>query len=125
MRTMWVSKRSSDTCKTQMHYARKGVVTEEMAYIAAREQVAPQLVRAEGARGRLVTPANVNHTNLEPMGIGIALGCKVNANIGNSAVTSDAAGELRKLEVAVKHGADTVMDLSTGGDIDGIRAEIL
>jgi phosphomethylpyrimidine synthase len=108
-----------------MHYARKGVVTEEMAYIAAREQVEATLVRDEVARGRLVIPANVNHTNLEPMGIGIALGCKVNANIGNSAVTSDIDGELRKLRVALKHGADTVMDLSTGGDIDRIRGEIV
>ena len=108
-----------------MHYARKGIVTEEMAYIGARERVEGTLVRDEVARGRLVIPANVNHRNLEPMGIGIALACKVNANIGNSAVTSDAEGELRKLRVAVKHGADTVMDLSTGGDIDRIRAEII
>jgi phosphomethylpyrimidine synthase len=122
---MWVSKRANDPCKTQMHYARKGVVTEEMAYIAVRERVEPALVRDEVARGRLVIPANVHHECLEPMGIGIALGCKVNANIGNSAVLGDAEGELRKLSVAVKHGADTVMDLSTGGDIDGIRAEIL
>ncbi len=122
---MWVSRRSSDPCKTQMHYARRGVVTEEMAYIAVRERIEGALVRDEVARGRLVIPANVNHVNLEPMGIGIALGCKVNANIGNSAVTSDAEGELRKLRVAVKHGADTVMDLSTGGDIDRIRAEII
>jgi phosphomethylpyrimidine synthase len=122
---MWVSKRSNDHCKTQMHYARKGVITEEMAYVATREKVEPALVQSEVARGRLVIPANVNHANLEPMGIGIALGCKVNANIGNSAVTGDAEGELRKLHVAVKHGADTVMDLSTGGDIDGIRGEII
>jgi phosphomethylpyrimidine synthase len=108
-----------------MHYARKGVVTEEMAYIGARERVEGTLIRDEVAQGRLVIPANVNHGNLEPMGIGIALACKVNANIGNSAVTSDADGELRKLRVAVKHGADTVMDLSTGGDIDRIRAEII
>ncbi len=108
-----------------MHYARKGVVTEEMAHIAVRERVEGALVRDEVARGRLVIPANVNHSNLEPMGIGIALSCKVNANIGNSAVTSDAEGELRKLRVAVKHGADTVMDLSTGGDIDRIRGEII
>jgi phosphomethylpyrimidine synthase len=108
-----------------MHYARKGIVTEEMAYIAARERLDAALVRDEVARGRLVIPANVNHTNLEPMGIGIALGCKVNANIGNSAVTSDIEGELRKLRVALKHGADTVMDLSTGGDIDRIRGEIV
>jgi phosphomethylpyrimidine synthase len=108
-----------------MHYARQGQVTEEMAYIAAREKVEPALVRDEVARGRLVIPANVNHTNLEPMGIGIALACKVNANIGNSAVTSDVDGELRKLEVSLKYGADTVMDLSTGGDIDRIRSAII
>ena len=125
MRTDWVGKRAQDRCVTQMHYARKGVVTEEMAFVAARERVEPELVRAEVARGRMVIPANVRHTNLEPMGIGIALACKVNANIGNSAVTSDADGELRKLRVALKHGADTVMDLSTGGDIDRIRAEII
>ena len=108
-----------------MHYARLGVVTEEMAYVAERERVAPALVRDEVARGRLVIPANVNHSNLEPMGIGIALSCKVNANIGNSAVTSDVDGELRKLSVALKYGADTVMDLSTGGDIDRIRGAIV
>jgi phosphomethylpyrimidine synthase len=125
MRTLWVSKRSSDHCRTQMHYARKGLVTEEMAYVATRERMPATVVRDEVARGRLVIPANVNHPNLEPMGIGVALSCKVNANIGNSAVTSDAEGELRKLRVALKHGADTVMDLSTGGDIDRIRGEIV
>jgi phosphomethylpyrimidine synthase len=124
LRTPWVAKRSG-ACVTQMHYARKGLVTEEMEYVARREKVEPELVRAEVARGRLVIPANVNHANLEPMGIGIALSCKVNANIGNSAVTSDASGELRKLEVSLKYGADTVMDLSTGGDIDGIRRAII
>jgi phosphomethylpyrimidine synthase len=108
-----------------MHYARAGVVTEEMAYVAERERVQPTVVRDEVARGRLVIPANVNHTNLQPMGIGIALSCKVNANIGNSAVLSDVDGELRKLRVALKYGADTVMDLSTGGDIDKIRQAIV
>ncbi|MGH7271720.1 MAG: phosphomethylpyrimidine synthase ThiC, partial [Polyangiaceae bacterium] len=125
MRTEWVSKRAADGCKTQMRYARRGLITEEMAFIAAVERVAPEHVRSEVARGRLVIPANVVHKNLAPMGIGIALSCKVNANIGNSAVTGDAAGELGKLRVALKHGADTVMDLSTGGDIDRIRAEII
>jgi len=124
-RQQWVAKRQSDRVKTQMHYARRGIVTEEMAYVAERERVDPALVRDEVARGRLVIPANVNHTNLEPMGIGIALGCKVNANIGNSAVTSDVDGEIRKLNVALKYGADTVMDLSTGGDIDRIRSAII
>ena len=125
MRTEWVSRRAGDRTKTQMHYARQGITTEEMAYVAARERVEPTLVRDEVARGRLVIPANVNHTNLEPMGIGIALGCKVNANIGNSAVTSDVEGELRKLRISLRYGADTVMDLSTGGDIDVIRAAII
>jgi phosphomethylpyrimidine synthase len=108
-----------------MHYARKGVVTEEMRYVAEREKVDAELVRTEIARGRLIIPANIQHECLEPMGIGIALTCKVNANIGNSAVTSEVGKELRKLEVSLKYGADTVMDLSTGGDIDGIRAAIL
>ncbi|HEY1693168.1 MAG TPA: phosphomethylpyrimidine synthase ThiC [Polyangiaceae bacterium] len=125
MRSEWVARRAGDRTKTQMHYARQGVVTEEMAYVGAREKVEPTLVRDEVARGRMVIPANVAHANLEPMGIGIALACKVNANIGNSQVTSDVEGEIRKLKVSLKYGADTVMDLSTGGDIDVIRAAIL
>ncbi len=125
MRTEWVSKRSGDRVKTQMHYARRGLVTEEMAFVASRERVEPGTVRDEVARGRLVIPANVNHANLEPTGIGVALSCKVNANIGNSAVTSDVDAELRKLSISLKYGADTVMDLSTGGDIDSIRAAIV
>jgi phosphomethylpyrimidine synthase len=125
MRTEWVSRRAGDRNKTQMHYARTGVLTEEMTYVAERERLEPELVRSEVARGRLVIPANVNHRNLEPMGIGVALSCKVNANIGNSAVTSDIDGEIDKLCVALKYGADTVMDLSTGGDIDRIRAAIV
>jgi phosphomethylpyrimidine synthase len=125
MRTEWTRSRAGQTNVTQMHYARKGVVTEEMLYVAERERVAPEVIRSEIARGRLIIPANIRHTNLEPMGIGIALSCKVNANIGNSAVTSDVKKELRKLEVSLKYGADTVMDLSTGGDIDGIRKAII
>jgi phosphomethylpyrimidine synthase len=108
-----------------MHYARKGIITEEMAYVAQREKVEAELIRSEIARGRLIIPANIRHTNLEPMGIGIALACKVNANIGSSAVTSDVEKELRKLAISLKHGADTVMDLSTGGDIDNIRQAII
>jgi len=125
LRTEWVQKRASSPNQTQMHFARKGIVTEEMEFVARREQLSPELVRSEVARGRMVIPANVNHTNLEPMAIGIASLCKVNANIGNSAVVSDVKGELEKLAVCLKHGADTVMDLSTGGDIDGIRKDIL
>ena len=125
MRTNWVAKRENDKIRTQMHYARQGVVTEEMHYVAKREKLAPETVRAEVARGRMIIPANINHTNLEPMCIGVASACKINANIGNSAVTSDAAGELEKLAYSVKYGADTVMDLSTGGDIPGIRKAII
>src|SRR5688572_3826059 len=120
MRQDWIAKRLGKEARgnvTQLRLARRGVVTEEMAHVAAREKLAPELVREEVARGRMIIPANVNHPELEPMAIGIASRCKVNANIGNSAVTSGAAEELAKLRVAVRHGADTVMDLSTGGDI--------
>jgi len=125
LRSEWVRKRETSTIKTQMHFARKGIVTEEMEYVARREKLEPELVRSEVARGRMVIPANVMHQNLEPMAIGIAALCKVNANIGNSQTTSDASGELEKLRFALKYGADTVMDLSTGGDIDGIRKAII
>ncbi|HEX7666294.1 MAG TPA: phosphomethylpyrimidine synthase ThiC [Polyangiaceae bacterium] len=125
MRTEWVAKRQGHANKSQMHYARQGLLTEEMAYVATREQLDAKLVMSEVARGRMVIPANVNHTNLEPMGIGIATLCKVNANIGSSAVVSDVNKELRKLEISIKYGADTVMDLSTGGDIDGIRRTLI
>jgi phosphomethylpyrimidine synthase len=108
-----------------MHYARKGMVTEEMEYVARREKLAPELVRDEVARGRMIIPANIHHTNLEPMAIGVASKCKINSNIGNSAVTSDIEGELEKLRYSVKYGADTVMDLSTGGDIPAIRKAII
>ena len=110
---------------TQMHYARKGVVTPEMARVAEREEVAPELIRDEVGRGRMVIPANVHHASLDPMAIGINARCKINANIGNSSVHSDIKGELEKLHMAVHHGADTVMDLSTGGGIDEIRAAII
>lgn len=117
--------RTGDTNMSQMHFARKGLITEEMAYVAKREQLAPDLVRDEIAAGRLIIPANVNHPELEPMAIGVASKCKVNANIGNSAVTSNIDEELRKLHMAVQFGADTVMDLSTGGEIPEIRDAIL
>src|SRR5215475_13367809 len=117
MRTEWVAKRENDTIRTQMHYARQGIITEEMLYVAKREHLAPEVVRSEVAQGRMIIPANIHHTNLEPMCIGVASKCKINSNIGNSAVISDIAGELEKLEYSVKYGANTVMDLSTGGDI--------
>src|SRR6059058_5565311 len=89
MRTEWVAKRKDDPVRTQMYYARKCVVTEEMAFVAQREKLTPELVRSEVARGRMIIPANVHHTNLEPMCIGVASKCKINANIGNSATTSN------------------------------------
>ena len=116
---------SSTENVTQMHFARQGLVTDAMRFIGEKERVDPDLIRAEVARGRLVIPSNIHHTSLEPMGIGLALACKINANIGNSAVSSDVEEELRKLDTAVSLGADTVMDLSTGGNIDGIREAIL
>src|SRR5579884_3830871 len=125
MRTEWLEKRRNDPIRTQMHYARKGIVTEEMEYVARREKLDAETVRSEVARGRMIIPANVHHVNLEPMCIGVASVCKVNANIGNSAVTSDLDGELEKLRYAIKYGADTVMDLSTGGDIPNIRKHII
>jgi phosphomethylpyrimidine synthase len=115
------------TCNTQMYLARQGVITDQMKRVAEREELAPEVVRHEVARGRLVIPANVHHLakRLDPMGIGKVARVKINANIGNSAVTSDIAGELEKLHHAVHYGADTVMDLSTGGDIDAIRQAIV
>jgi phosphomethylpyrimidine synthase len=125
MRSEWVAKRSGDAVKTQLRYARQGIVTEEMMCVARSEQLRPELIRSEVARGRMVIPANVRHTNLEPMAIGIASRCKINANIGNSAVTSNIDEELEKLRYSVKYGADTVMDLSTGGDLAAIRTAII
>jgi phosphomethylpyrimidine synthase len=125
MRTQWVEKRGSDAVRTQMHYARKGLITEEMEYVARREKVSPALIRDEVARGRMIIPANIRHTNLEPMAIGVESKCKINANIGNSATTSNIDEELEKLRYSVKFGADTVMDLSTGGDIPEIRKAII
>jgi phosphomethylpyrimidine synthase len=125
MRTEWVEKRKNDAVRTQLHYARQGVITEEMNFVARRENLSPDVVRAEVARGRMIIPANIHHTNLEPMCIGVASSCKINSNIGNSATTSNIDEELEKLRYSVKYGADTVMDLSTGGDIPRIRQAII
>jgi phosphomethylpyrimidine synthase len=125
MRANWIERRRGQKNVTQMHYARAGVVTEEMEHVARRERLPAQLIRDEVARGRMIIPANVMHPELEPMAIGIASKCKINANIGNSAVLSDVEGELVKLRACLQHGADTVMDLSTGGDIPHIRDVLL
>lgn len=112
---------------TQLESARRGIVTPEMEYVASREGLEAETIRDEVARGRMVIPANKVHLTkrLEAMCIGIAARTKINANIGNSAVTSDIDGELEKLHTAVHFGADTVMDLSTGRDIDTIRQAII
>jgi phosphomethylpyrimidine synthase len=125
MRAEWIAKRRGRANQSQMQLAREGIISEEMARVAAREKLPPELIRDEVARGRMVIPANVRHPELDPLGIGIAACCKINANIGNSAVTSDAKHELEKLALCLKHGADTVMDLSTGGSIPQIREAII
>jgi phosphomethylpyrimidine synthase len=125
MRSDWLKTRSGDAIPTQLRYARQNIITEEMRFVAEREQLEAETIRAEIARGRLIIPANIHHENLEPMCIGVASKCKINANIGNSAIISHVEDELEKLHVAVHYGADTVMDLSTGGDIPGIRKAIL
>ncbi|HZD03848.1 MAG TPA: phosphomethylpyrimidine synthase ThiC, partial [Longimicrobiales bacterium] len=112
-------------CVTQMHYARRGEITPEMEFIALREGMEPELVRSEVARGRAIIPANINHPELEPMVIGRGFKVKINANIGNSAVTSSIEEEVDKLRWATLWGADTVMDLSTGKNIHQTRQWIL
>jgi phosphomethylpyrimidine synthase len=125
IRKPWLERRSGDATPTQLYYARRGLVTEEMAYIAERESCDPELVRSEVARGRAIIPANVHHPELEPMIIGTKFRVKVNANIGSSATTSSIAEEVEKLDWAVRWGADTVMDLSTGRQIHATREAIL
>jgi phosphomethylpyrimidine synthase len=110
---------------TQMHYARRGEVTPEMEFVALREGVSPEVVRQEVARGRAIIPANVNHPEAEPMIIGRNFLVKVNANIGNSAVASSIEAEVEKMTWAIRWGADTVMDLSTGRNIHETREWIL
>src|SRR3982750_4181787 len=113
--------------RTQMPYARRGEITSAMRFVAEREELAPETIRDEIAIGRLIIPANIHHlaAALEPMAIGKVARVKINANIGNSQVSSDVHGEIEKLRVAIRYGADTVMDLSTGGNIDGIRRAII
>lgn len=110
---------------SQMHYARQGLITKEMAYVARQENFAVEVVREEVASGRAIIPSNVNHPELEPMIIGKKFSVKVNANIGNSATTSSIDDEVEKLQWSIKWGADTVMDLSTGRNIIGTREAIL
>ncbi|WP_127486393.1 phosphomethylpyrimidine synthase ThiC [Paenibacillus ehimensis] len=110
---------------TQMHYAKKGIITPEMEYIAIRENVTPEFVRSEVARGRAIIPSNINHPESEPMIIGRNFLVKINANIGNSAVASSIDEEVEKMRWATRWGADTVMDLSTGKHIHTTREWIV
>ncbi|MCR6616946.1 MULTISPECIES: phosphomethylpyrimidine synthase ThiC [Bacillus] len=110
---------------TQLHYARKGIITPEMEFIAIREHVSPEFVREEVANGRAIIPSNVNHPESEPMIIGRNFHVKINANIGNSAVTSSIEEEVEKMTWAIRWGADTMMDLSTGRDIHTTREWII
>jgi phosphomethylpyrimidine synthase len=127
LRQPWVERRSDDgtrTC-TQMYYAKQGIVTEEMAFVAAREQLPVDFVLSEVARGRAIIPANRKHLELEPTIIGRNFLTKVNANFGNSAVTSSIEEEVEKLQWSTIWGADTVMDLSTGHNIHDTRQWIM
>jgi phosphomethylpyrimidine synthase len=110
---------------TQMHYARRGEITPEMEFVALREQQDPEFVRQELARGRAILPSNINHPESEPMAIGRNFLVKINANIGNSAVTSSIEEEVEKMTWSTRWGADTVMDLSTGRDIHTTREWII
>jgi len=102
MRKAWVEKRKNDNVRTQMYYAKQGITTEEMAYVAKVEKLDPEFIRSEVARGRMIIPANINHVHQKPMAIGMGATCKINANIGSSAVASDAAGEVEKVKVCQK-----------------------
>ncbi|MFE8700218.1 phosphomethylpyrimidine synthase ThiC [Cytobacillus sp. FJAT-54145] len=110
---------------TQMHYAKKGIVTPEMEFIAIREQLEPEFVRQEVASGRAIIPSNINHPESEPMIIGRNFHVKINANIGNSAVSSSISEEVEKMTWATRWGADTIMDLSTGKNIHTTREWII
>ncbi len=121
----WLDNHTNDKIRTQMYYAKQGIITPDMKAVAKVENIDEELVRSEVARGRMIIPANVNHRNLKPMAIGIKSLCKINANIGSSALASDIQGEIDKVDVCLKYGADTIMDLSTGGDLDAIREAVI
>lgn len=110
---------------TQLHYAKKGIITPEMEFIALRENMKPEFVREEVAKGRAIIPSNINHPELEPMIIGRNFHVKINANIGNSAVSSSIEEEVEKMTWATRWGADTIMDLSTGKNIHTTREWII
>ncbi len=110
---------------TQLEYAKRGIITPLMKRIASAENTSARLILNRLKKGQLVIPLNKNHHLKNPCGIGYGLSTKINANLGTSTDKAELSDELKKLEVAVKYGADTVMDLSVGGDIQKIRREIL
>ncbi|MBA2320267.1 MAG: phosphomethylpyrimidine synthase ThiC [Deltaproteobacteria bacterium] len=124
-RAAWIAARAGDRTPTQLYYARNGHITEEMRFVAIRENCTPEKVRSEIALGRAILPSNIRHPELEPMVIGKAFLCKVNANIGNSRVKASIEAEVEKLTWSLRWGADTVMDLSTGPDLSETREAIL
>mmetsp|Transcript_12200 Transcript_12200/g.37204 ORF Transcript_12200/g.37204 Transcript_12200/m.37204 type:complete len:615 (+) Transcript_12200:92-1936(+) len=127
LRREWIKRREDrgDKQFTQMYYAKKGMITEEMLYCAEREGMDPEFVRSEVARGRAIIPSNKNHPELEPMIVGRNFKVKINSNIGNSAVTSSIEEEVEKLQWSTMWGADTLMDLSTGKHIHETREWII
>jgi len=125
LRQSWIAARGNGRVVTQLHYARQGVITPEMEFIAIREGLEPEFVRSEVARGRAIIPVNIKHPESEPMIIGRNFLVKINANIGNSAVASSIAEEVEKMQWSIRWGADTVMDLSTGPKIHETREWII
>ena len=128
-RAEWLARRKAENQDgnfSQMHYARKGLITEEMEYVAEREKITPELVRDEVARGRMIIPANINHPELEPMCIGVASQVQDQREYRQFGVDFEhRRGTRRSCTTSVQYGADTVMDLSTGGDIHEIREAII
>lgn len=125
MREIWCKNRANDATPTQLFYAKNGIITGEMEYVAKIERLEADFVREQVAIGRAIIPANINHHNLIPMAIGRAFKCKINANIGSSALSSGLEEEVQKVKTSIKYGADTIMDLSTGGNLDEIRSAVI
>src|SRR3989338_343155 len=110
---------------TQLSYARNGKITKEMKYVSAVENIDVEILRQRIAEGSVIIPANINHKNLKPVAIGKGVKTKINANIGTSKVRACVEEELEKLRLCIKYGADTVMDLSTGGNLNEIRKAMI
>lgn len=110
---------------TQLYYAKQDIITKEMEFVANSEEISPEIIKNEVKKGRLIIPANINHKHLKPIGIGIATKTKINANIGSSSIEKCVENEILKAQTAIKYGADTIMDLSTGGNLDEIREAVI